>query len=143
MTGHKECKVTTLDEETVTFTDKCVTRTLFLTRGHEVIRVLTDFSLPSPFSCYCVRAQYFGPKHDLPSYKFKITLGGACKHNAEFECRNGKKDGNISGRGLHVQISTCLHKGFCQYRVPIYERNFSILCLTTDPIHQGHEKRNP
>ena len=24
-----------------------------------------------------------------------------------------------------------------------FEFNFSILCLTTDPIHQGHEKRNP
>jgi len=92
MTGHKEFRVITLDEETVTVTDKCVTRTLVLTRSHEVILVLTDFGLPSPFSCYCVRAQYFGPKHDLPSYKFKITLGGACKHNAEFVWRSGKKD---------------------------------------------------
>lgn len=126
LTGHKDCRVIVLDEETVNFTDKCVTQKLILIRGHEVFLVITDFNLPSYFNYYCIRAQYFGPKHDFPSYKFKVTLGGVCKHNAEFEGCSDTKDGKVSAGGLHVHVSACFFNDFCQNRVPIYKRNFSI-----------------
>jgi hypothetical protein len=95
-------------------------------RRHEVFLVITDFSLPSHFNYYCIRAQYFGPKHDFPSYKFEVSLGGVCKHNAEFEGCSDTKDGKIIGGGLHVHISACFFNDFCQNRLPIYKRNFSI-----------------
>lgn len=123
---HKECRVIVLDEEMINFTDKCVTQTLVLIRGHEIFLVITDFNLPAPFKYYCIRAQYFGPKHDFPSYKFEGSLGGVCRHDAEFEGCTNTKDEKESKDGLHVHIPTRCFDDVCKYRVPIYKRKFSI-----------------
>ena len=112
LTGHKDCRVTIIDEETITITDKRVTQKLVLIRRHTFFVVTTHFSLPSHFSYYCVRAQYFGPKRDFPSYKLEITLGGASKHNAELECRSGKKHDKITECGMALNVSPCLYKDF-------------------------------
>ena len=50
--------------------------------------------------------------------------------------------GGISGRGqqsCHLAPEVCVQTE--QSFVMIGKQDISILCLTTDPIHQGHEKR--
>ena len=50
--------------------------------------------------------------------------------------------GNVSYR-YNVAVVKLDKAGCYGVRTRSGERHFSILCLTTDPIHQGHKKRNP
>lgn len=116
---HHDCKAVITSEEIINIYEFCIPQKLVVIRGHEVFVVVTYFNDFSSPTSYIISANYVGPSHDFPSYRYEVVSFGPSKGKMVegFSITNPDK---VSKGGLYA----CLSKE--TLGVPLRKRKYTL-----------------